>query len=149
MSELDFEEKINLFWEECDAWVADRIKSIASPGTLSEDDIAEIEEQVEENINAFFEKSIECHGGSFSPHIMIDLHHLFFEMELKKRGIKNEEQIHKYKDNGLVGLSVAKGKIKPDNALLLMEVNRAHLDKKGGNEEGVCEDCICGKKEGK
>ena len=47
----------------------------------------------------------------------------------------------------MVGLSVAQGKIKPDNALLIMEVNRAHLEKKGGNEEAVCEDCICGKKE--
>ncbi len=148
MSEQDFEEKFNVFWEECDRWVADRLNEITTQGiVLSEDDITVIEGQIEEDINAFLEKSIELHGESFSPHVLIDLHHLFFELELKKRGVKNEEQIHRYKDNGLVVLSVAQGKVKPDNALLIMEVNRAHLEKKGGNEEAVCEDCICGKKE--
>lgn len=149
MSEQDFEEKINLFWEECDSWVADRLNQIVAQGKVPlKDDLAEIEGQVEEDINSFFEKGIEFHGKSFPPHILTDLHHLFFELELKKLGVKNEEQIHRYKDNGLVGLSVVKGKIKPDNALLIMEVNRAHLKKKGGNEEEICEDCICGKKEG-
>ena len=148
MSGNNFEERINLFWEECDSWASDRINQISSQGTvLSEDEIAEIEGQVEEDINAFFEKGIEFHGESLTPHILTDLHHLFFELELKKRGIKNEEQIHRYKDNGMVGLSAVQGKIKPDNALLVMEVNRAHLKKKGGNEEEACPDCICGKKE--
>jgi hypothetical protein len=45
-----------------------------------------------------------------------------------------------------VGLSAVEGKITPDNAVLLMEINRSHLEKKGGKDEGVCEDCICGKK---
>jgi len=27
-----------------------------------------------------------------------------------------------------------------------MEINRAHFEKKSGNDENVCEDCICGKK---
>ena len=149
MSEQDFEEKFNVFWEECDYWVANRLNEITTQGlVLIEDDMAAIERQIEEDINTFFEKCIELYGKSFSPHTLIDLHHLFFELELKKRGIKNEEQIHRYKDNGLIGLSVAQGKVKPDNAFLIMEVNRAHLEKKGGNEEGVCEDCICGKKEG-
>lgn len=150
MSEQDFEEIFNVFWEECDSWIAERLNKITSQGiVLSEDDIAEMERQVEKDINTFFEKGIELNGESFSPHILIDLHHLFFELELKNRGIENEEQIHRYKDNGMVGLSVVQGKVKPDNALLIMEVNRAHLEKKGGKEEEVCEDCICGKKEGK
>lgn len=149
MSEQDFEGKFNEFWEECDCWTANRLNEVTTQGIpLSEDDIAAIEEQIEEDINAFLEKSIVLHGESFSPHVLIDLHHLFFELELKKRGVINEEQIHRYKDNGLVGLSVTQGKVKPDNALLIMEVNRAHLEKKGGNEEAVCEDCICGKKKG-
>ena len=144
---MDLEEQINIFWEECDSWAADRLNQINIQITiLSEDDIADIEGQVEEDINTFFEKGLELHGESFSPHILIDLHHLFFELELKKRGIKNDEQIHRYKDNGMVGLSVIQGKIKPDNALLIMEVNRAHLKKKGGNEEDICEDCVCGKR---
>jgi len=148
MNEQDFEEKITIFWEECDSWVADRLTAISTQGTaFSEDEIAEITGQVEEDITTFFEKGIEYHGESFSPSILTDLHHLFFELELKKRGVKNEEHIHRYKDNGLVGLSFAQGNIKPDNALLLMEVNRAHQNKKGGNEEEACEDCICGKKE--
>lgn len=150
MSEQDFEENFNVFWEECDSWAAERLNKITSQGiVLSEDDIAEMERQVEKDINTFFEKGIEFHGEFLPPHILIDLHHLFFELELKKRGINNEEQIHRYKDNGMVGLSVVQGKVKPDNALLIMEVNRAHLEKKGGKEEEVCEDCICGKKEGK
>jgi hypothetical protein len=149
MSTQNLEEKIITFWEECDSWVADRLQSIASQKTaFTEDDIAEIEEQIETDIATFFEKSIELHGESFSPQILTDLHHLFFELELKKRGIENEAHIHLYKDNGMVGLSVAQGKIKPDNALLIMEVNRAHREKKRGNEEAACEDCICGKKNG-
>jgi hypothetical protein len=149
MSEQDFERKFHAFWEECDGWVADRLNETTNQGILiSEDDIAAIEGQIEENINTFFEKSIEFHGKPFPPQILTDLHHLLFELELKKCGAKNEEKIHRYKDNGLVGLSVAQGKVKPDNALLIMEVNRAHLEKKGGDEEEVCENCICGKKEG-
>jgi hypothetical protein len=148
MSEQDFEERFNVFWEECDNWVANRLNEMTTQGMIiSEDDIAAIEEQIEEDTNTFLEKGIEFHGESFSPQILTDLHHLLFELELKKRGVKNEEQIHRYKDNGLVGLSFVQGKVKPDNALLIMEVNRAHLEKKGGNEEAVCEDCICGKKE--
>jgi hypothetical protein len=148
MSKQDFEERFNAFWDECDCWFTDRLNEIATQGiVLSEDDIAAIEERIEEDINTSFEKGIEFHGESFSPHILVDLHHLSFELELKKRGVKNEEQIHRYKDNGLVGLSVVQGKIEPDNALLIMEVNRAHLEKKGSNEEEVCENCICGKKE--
>ena len=149
MSEQDFEEKFNVFWKECDRWAADRLNEVTTQGiSLSEDDIAAIEEQIEEDTNTFLETCIELYGESFSPHILVDLHHLFFELELKKHGVKNEEQIHRYKDNGMAGLFVAQGKVKPDNALLVMEVNRAHLEKKGGNEEQVCEDCICGKKKG-
>ena len=149
VSTQNLEEKIITFWEDCDSWVADRLQFIAAQETsLSENDIAAIEGQVEEDIAAFFEKSIALYGESFSPHILTDLHHLFFEMELKKRGVKNEEHIHRYKDNGLLGLSVAQGKVKPDNALLIMEVNRAHREKKSGDEETACEDCICGKNEG-
>ncbi len=149
MSEQDCERKFHAFWEEYDGWVAERIREItAKVIVLSEDGIVEIEGQIEDDITTFFETCIELYGESFSPHILVDLHHLFFELELKKRGVKNEEQIHRYKDNGLVGLSVAQGKVKPDNALLIMEVNRAHLEKKGGDEEAVCKNCICGKKEG-
>ena len=149
MSEQDFERKFHAFWEECDGWVAERIREITAKGiVLSEDGIVEIEGQIEDDITTFFETCIELYGESFSPHILVDLHHLFFELELKKRGVKNDEQIHRYKDNGLAGLSVAQGKVKPDNALLIMEVNRAHLGKKGGDEEEVCVNCICGKKEG-
>jgi len=65
---------------------------------------------------------------------------------LQKLGVDNQDQIHHYKDNGQVGLSVIEGKLKPDNALLVMEINRAHRQKKGSSEDGVCEDCVCGKK---
>jgi len=149
MSEQDFERKFYAFWEECDGWVAERIREITSKGiVLSEDGIVEIEGQIESDITTFFETCIELYGETFSPHILLDLHHLFFELELRKRGVKNEEHIHRYKDNGLAGLSVAQGKVKPDHALLIMEVNRAHRKKKGGDEEAVCENCMCGKKEG-
>jgi hypothetical protein len=148
MNQQDFEEQFNAFWDGCDSWAAQRLSEISAQGPLlSEGDVSAIEEQVEEDITTFCEKAIALHGESFSPRILTDLHHLFFEMELKKRGVKNEEHIHRYKDNGLLGISVTQGKVNPDNALLLMEVNRAHLEKKGGNEEAACENCICGKNE--
>ena len=149
MTEQDSEKKLNEFWEACDCWTANRLNEVNTQETpLSDDDVAGIEEQIEEDTNTFLETCMALYGESFSPHILVDLHHLLFEMELKKRGVQNKEEIHRYKDNGMVGLSVVQGKVKPDNALLIMEVNRAHLKKKGVDEEAVCENCICGKKEG-
>ena len=148
MGDLNPEKSIRLFWEECDVWIENRLSEIATLGKgISEEDSVEIESRVEDTINVLFQKGIERYGESFPFKILNDLHHLFFELELKKYGINNEEQIHQHKDNGQVGLSVVQGKMEPDNALLIMEVNRAHLEKKGGSEEAVCEDCICGKKE--
>lgn len=149
MSEQDCEKTFNEFWDACDRWSASRLNEVNAGGIpLSKDDVAAIEGQIEEDTNTFLETCIERYGESFSPHVLVDLHHLFFELELKKRGVQNQEQIHRYKDNGMLGLSVAQGKVKPDHALLIMEVNRAHLKKKGINEEAVCENCICGKNEG-
>ena len=143
----DFEEKVNLLWEVCDAWVSARANEIVAQGVqLSEDDIMKIEGKVEKNINAFIGKGVVSHGEAFPPSILEELYYLLFELELKKRGVANEDQIHQYKDNGQVGLSVAEGRMTPDNAVLVMEINRAHLEKKGGKDEGVCEDCVCGKK---
>ncbi len=143
----DFAEKVDLLWEACDAWVRARANDRAARGAqLAEDDIVEIEDKVEKNINAFIEKGVMLHGEAFPPNILADLYYLLFELELKKAGVANGDQIHQYKDNGQVGLSVAEGRMTPDNAVLVMEINRAHLEKKGGKDEGVCEDCVCGKK---
>ena len=147
VEDLNLEKSAQLFWEECDLWVENRLNEIASQGkVILEEDSAEIESQVEDNINSLLQKGIKRYGESFPLKVLNDLHHLFFELELKNYGIKNEEQIHQYKDNGQLGLSVVQGKIEPEHALLIMEVNRAHLEKKGGSEEAVCENCICGKK---
>ena len=147
MDKMNFEDDVNLFWEECDSWIAERLKEIASQVSgLSGYDIDGIEVEIEEKINSFIEKGVMTHGQKFSPQILKDLHHLYFELELQKMGIPNADYIHRYKENGQVGISSVEGKITPDNALLVMELNRAHLDKKRGNDNGICEDCICGKK---
>ena len=138
---------MNHFWDKCDSWIDERLNSITDQKKgFSDEDFEKISCRVEENINSLIEKGLISHGGKFTATVLIDLHHLFFELELKKLGVSNKDQIHLFKENGNVGLSVAEGKITPDNALLVMELNRAHLKKKGGKNEGVCEDCICGKK---
>lgn len=147
MSEIDFEERVGQFLEACDAWVEKRLEEIASQGIkLSVGDLENITAKVESDITGLIEKGMMAHNEDFAPKVLQDLHHLIFELELKKRGAKNQGQIHRYKDNGQVGIAVVEGKLKPENALLVMELNRAHFEKKGGNEEGVCEDCVCGKK---
>jgi hypothetical protein len=147
MNNPDFEESVSLFLEECDTWIDGRLEELAAQGfELSETDVEEIVNKVEENITAAIETVVRSHGQAFTPGILTDLHHLLFELELKKKGGANQDRIHRYKDNAQVGLSAVEGKITPDNAVLLMEINRAHLEKKGGKDEGVCEDCICGKK---
>ena len=149
MGDVNFEKDTMVFWEECDSWVENRLSEITSQGKVVKEAASdEIEDRVENDINVLLQKGVEKYGKSFPPHILTDLHHLFFELELKKRGVKNEEQIHRHKDNGLVGLSVIQGKIKLSNALLIMEVNRVHLKKQRRNEEESCKDCICGKKDG-
>ena len=147
MGEMGFEESVILFWEECDDWADARLYEVASQGvTLSDNDIDDITGTVENDIKGFIEKGITVHGEVFQPSVLKDLHHLIFELELKKMGIANQQQIHRYRDNGHAGISVVEGKLKPDNAMLVMELNRAHFEKKGGNVDGICEDCICGKK---
>jgi len=147
MNNPDFEEAVSLFLEECDTWIDGRLEELAAQGSgLSETDVEEIVNKVEKNITAAIETVVRSYGQAFTPGILTDLHHLLFELELKKKGGANQDRIHRYKDNAQVGLSVVEGKITPDNAVLLMEINRAHLEKKGGRDEGVCEDCICGKK---
>jgi hypothetical protein len=148
MDELSLDERCNRFWEECDGWVDDRLDQLSRAGVeLTEDDAAAIDGRVEEDMTALLEECLERYGDSFNPRALADLHHLFFELELKKRGVDNGHSLHRYKDNGMLGLSVVQGKVTPDNALLLMEVNRAHRAKKDGNEDAVCEDCVCGRKE--
>ncbi len=147
MDKLCFEDSLNLFWDECDTWIESRQNEIAAMGVgLSEADMEKIEVDTEAKINALLEKLVTEYGESFSPDILKDIHHLFFELELKKTGVSNEDKIHRYKDNAQVGLSCAEAGITPDNAMLVIELNRAHLEKKGGDNEGICDDCICGKK---
>ena len=147
MNNPDFEESVSLFLEECDTWIDGRLEELAAQGSgLSETAVEEIVNKVEEDIMAAIETVVRSHGQAFSPDILSDLHHLFFELELKRKGGSNQDRIHRYKENAQVGISVVDGKMTPDNAALVMELNRAHLEKKGGRDEGVCEDCICGKK---
>lgn len=149
MNESGLDERCNRFWEDCDCWVSDRLQQLSREGgALTEDDAASIDSQIEEDTTALLEQCLKRYGESFDPRVLTDLHHLFFELELRKRGVKNGPGLHRYKENGMLGLSVAQGKITPDNAFLIMEVNRAHREKKGGKENAVCEDCICGKENG-
>ncbi|MCX5895645.1 MAG: hypothetical protein NTZ51_07445 [Proteobacteria bacterium] len=149
MHDLSLEEKIETFMAGCDEWVRNRMKEILEQGDLiSEADLIAIEGLIEENICRLLEQGVDNHGETFLPELLSDLHHLYFELELKKHGIKNEDDIHHYKENGMLGLSVVKGQIKPDNALLIMKINQAHMAKKKGRENEACDDCICGRNQG-
>jgi hypothetical protein len=144
MSEMDFEEKVEAFWEDCDTWVSERCAEAAGPG---EEAVSEIADAVDQRISTLLEQGVQCYGEAFSPGLLSDAHHLLFELELKKHGCDNEQQIHRYKENGMLGISVMEGRVNPDNAQLIMKLNQAHAEKKGGKDDEPCEDCICGKKE--
>jgi hypothetical protein len=144
---LSFEAQVESFWDQCDSWVQHRCAEVAGQAAaLSEEALEKIRTSIEEDMNGLIEQGIDAQGEAFSPMILLDLHHLFFELALKEYGVDNQEQIHHYKDNGQVGISVIEGALTPDNAALVIQLNRAHHEKKGGAEDGACEDCICGKK---
>ncbi|MBM4311627.1 MAG: hypothetical protein FJ119_11880 [Deltaproteobacteria bacterium] len=147
MDENEFEEKLSAFWEANDEWLSRRLQAIADTGTtLDEQALAAAENSVEENLGGMIAQSLQTHGFSFPPDIFHDLHHLLFELELKELNIDNSAEIHRYKDNAQVALSVIEGKLTPVNAELVMMLNRSHHEKKGGNDDTVCADCICGRK---
>jgi hypothetical protein len=147
LSEIDFEESVSIFLETCDEWVIERLESLAAQGSKPpEAETDEISEGIEEQILSAIGSGYTAHGETFPPAILTDLHHLFFEIELQKKGIDNSDQIHQHKENAQLAITVVEGKVKPENAKLIMELNRAHSDKKGGDDEAVCEDCVCGKK---
>jgi hypothetical protein len=147
LSKIDFEESVSLFLEACDEWVIARLESLAAQGaSLPEAETDEISEGIEEQMLSAIGSGYDAHGETFPPALLTDLHHLFFEIELQKQGIDNSDQIHQYKENGQLAITVVEGKVKPENAKLIMELNRAHSEKKGGDDEAVCEDCVCGKK---
>ena len=147
MGEQCFEESLCQFWEECDKWIESRKNELEEKAELPHHEvISVIEEKVETKINSLVEDAVKICGENFMPSVLTDLHHLMFEIELKQSGTANEDRIHMYKDNAQVGLSVVEGKITPENALLIMRLNQAHLEKKGGSNKAICDDCVCGKK---
>jgi len=149
MDELNIDERCDLFWEDCDCWVSGRLQQLSREGVeLTEGDAAAIDSRIEEDTTALLEQCLERYGESFNPRVLSDLHHLLFELELRKRGVKNAAHLHCYRENGALGISVARGTVDPDNALLVMEINRAHREKKGDSEDTACDDCVCGRKEG-
>jgi len=147
MAEKTFEERVLQFLEEADDWAEARLEEIKNQRiTLSKSAIEHMCAAVEENITELIEKGFSLYQDSFIPATLSDFHHFIFEQELKKLGIDNQDQIHRHKENAQVALAVLEGKLKPENALLLMEINRAHQQKKQGNQDGVCDDCVCGRK---
>jgi hypothetical protein len=145
MNEEEFEEKLNVFWDTTDTWLSQRLQAvIAMDSAIDEQALAEAENNVEENLSGMIAQAVQAHG-SFSPEIFNDLHHMLFELELKDLHIDTSSEIHQYKDNAQVALSVIEGKLTPENASLVMMLNRSHHKKKGGDDEAVCEDCICGR----
>jgi hypothetical protein len=141
-----FEEELCQFWEECDEWIEHRKKELSEHAVLAAEELlSDIEGKVETKINSLIENALKNNCEDFTPSILTDTHHLLYELELKQLGADCEEQIHRYKENGQVGLSVVEGKITTENAMLVMRLNSAHHEKKGNSTEGICEDCICGK----
>jgi len=141
MDEQEFEEQLDAFWQACDEWTQRRLQDINDePAGLDK-----VDGRVEEHLSGMIAQAVQTHGFSFSPALFHDLHHLLFELELKDLGLDNGAEIHRYKDNAQVALSVIDGKLTPDNAALVMMLNRSHHEKKGGNDDAVCTDCICGR----
>ena len=145
MNEEEFEDKLNVFWDTTDEWLSQRLQAvIAMDSAIDEQALAEAETNVEETLGGMIAQAVQAHG-SFSPEIFNDLHHMLFELELKDLHVDTSAEIHQYKDNAQVALSVIEGKLTPDNASLVMMLNRSHHKKKGGDDEAVCTDCICGR----
>jgi len=145
MNEKEFEEKLTIFWDTTDEWLSQRLQAVIDmDSAIDEQALAEAENNVEENLSGMITQAVQAHG-SFSPEIFNDLHHMLFEFELKDLHIDNSSEIHQYKDNAQVALSVIEGKLTPENASLVMMLNRSHHEKKGGDDEAVCKDCICGR----
>ncbi len=144
---MNLEKKIEAFLEDCDVWVNERFSEVSnSSGNLSEKDFRQIANIIEERIYNLFARGIQRYGELFSPELLRDAHHLLFELELKMHGFNNEDRIHTYKENGLLGISVIEGYVDPANAQLIMKINTAHIAKKKGRQDEPCENCICGKK---
>ncbi len=142
-----FEQQLEAFWDGCDTWVEERSRMIAAGGgSVSDSTLQAIQQKIEEDLNDLIAQGIHAHASDFSPDILIDLHHLFFELALQEHGEDNQDMIHRYKDNGQVAIAVLEGKMNPENAKLVMEINRAHLEKKGADPDAPCDDCVCGRK---
>jgi len=145
MNEQEFEEKLGAFWDTNDEWSSQRLQAVAGASNAPDENaLAEAENNVEETLSGMIAQAMQTHGA-FPPEIFIDLHHMLFELELKDLQIDNSSEIHRYKDNAQVALSVIEGKLTPGNASLVMMLNRGHHEKKGGDDEAVCKDCICGR----
>ncbi len=142
MDELEFEDQLSAFWEACDEWTQRRLQDAGDPAAGLEG----VDGSVEEHLSGMIAQAVQTHGFSFSPSLFNDLHHLLLELELKDLGLDNGAEIHRYKDNAQVALSVIDGTLAPDNAALVMMLNRSHHEKKGGRDDAVCTDCICGRK---
>ncbi|MCX8044152.1 MAG: hypothetical protein N3B18_08510, partial [Desulfobacterota bacterium] len=142
---MTFEEQVAQFLQETDAWTEVRLQEVTNQNIpLPEDAIEQMLAVVESEITALIEKGFTVYEEKFTPKVLLDYHHLLVERELQKLGVDTRDNIHAYKENAQVALAVMEGKLKPENALLLMEINRAHRQKKKGNENGICEDCVCG-----
>lgn len=141
-----FETTVERFWDDCDAWVQQRCaEPVVQAAGLSDAAIEKIQADIEQDLNGLIEQGFETCGETFAPDLLLDLHHLFFELALQDRGVQNQDRIHRYKDNAQVGISMIEGSLTPDNAGLLLQINRSHQEKKGGDDTAVCDDCICGR----
>jgi len=146
-SVLNCEQQINVLFESCDSWAHARIEVLAGHGArLSEGDFEGIIDKVDEELNHFIEQCIARYGEGFPFDILCDLYRMMFEMEIKKAGIDNTEQIHRIKANAQIALSVVEGTMDPESALLVMRINQEHLQQRGGHSQVPCEDCVCGRK---
>lgn len=147
MARDPFETAVEQFWDDCDVWVQQRCEEPAvQAARLSETEIEKIQADIEQDLNDLIEQGVETCGERFAPHLLLDLHHLFFELALKDCGVDNQDHVHRYKDNAQVGISMIEGSLTPDNAGLLLQLNRSHQEKKGGDDTAACEDCICGRR---
>ena len=146
MSEIAFEAALDQLWQQGDHWFDERLAGLRAQGTPISIPVAErIAAAIEDDLNQLVAGAVQHYGTDWSPGLFADAHHFFCELALQQQGVANQEQVHRYKDNAQVALSVAEGRLRPANAELAMEVNRAHHAKKGGRDDAPCEDCVCGR----
>jgi len=141
------DDKIAFFLDACESWANGRLRELALHGAvLSDLQAEEALDKAEEAISSAVEDCVSRYGELFPFELLEDLYRMLFELELQNAGIDNAAQVHRLRANGNTALAVIDGTMDLQSALLVMRINQAHMQKKGGAADQPCDDCMCGRK---